>query len=90
MGRPAFLSSPAKHKFPQLPPSSQSRSTQGASGEFSGWSNVGGQAHVGQLGQQMPMSGNMGMPMGSMHNMTQEEWDSRMGFHGMMLSMGMQ
>ena len=34
--------------------------------------------------------GNMGMPMGSMHNMTQEEWDSRMAFQGMMPSMGMQ
>ena len=41
----------------------------------------------------MPTSGNMGnmgMPMGSMHSMTQEEWDSRMAFQGMMLSMGMQ
>ena len=43
--------------------------------------------------QQMPASGNMGnmgMPIGSMHNMTQEEWDSRMAFQGMMPSMGMQ
>ena len=88
------MSSPAKHtKFPSPPPSSQSRSVQGASGDFSGWSNVGGQAPIGQLGQQMPTSGimgNMGMPMGSMHNMTKEEWDSRMGFKGMMPSMGMQ
>ena len=93
MSRPGFLSSPAKHKFPPPAPSSQSRSAQGASGEFSGWSNVGGQARVGPLGQQMPTSGNMGkmgMPMGSMHNMTQEEWESRMGFQGMMSSMGMQ
>ena len=103
MGRPGFLNSPAKHtKFPLPPASSQTRSTQGASGEFSGWSNIGGQARVGQLGQQMPTSGNMqqmptsgnmgnmGMPMGSMHNMTQEEWDSRMAFQGMMPSMGMQ
>ena len=59
------------------------RSAQGASGEFSGWSNVSGQACVGQLSQQMPTSGNMGkmrMPMVSMHNMSQEEWDSQMGF----------
>ena len=94
MGRPDFLNSPGKHtRFPLPTPSSQSRSAQGASGDFSGWSNVGRQAHVGQLGQQMPMSGNMGnmgMPMGSMHNMTQEEWDSRMGFQGMMPSMVMQ
>ena len=43
--------------------------------------------------QQMPASGNMGnmgMPIGSMHTMTQEEWDSRMAFQGMMPSMGMQ
>ena len=77
MGGSGFLSSPAKHtKFPPPTRSSQSRSTQGASGDFSGWSNVGGQARVGQLGQQMPTSGNMGnmgMPMGSMHTMTQEE-----------------
>ena len=95
MGQPGFLSSPAKHtKFPPPPPSSQSRLAQGASGNISGWSNVGGQARIGQLGQQMPTSagnmGNMGMPMGSMHNMTQEERDSRMGFQGMMPSMGMQ
>ena len=93
MGWPGFLNSPAKHKYPPPPPSSQSRSAQGTSGEFSGWSNVGGQARVGKLRQQMPTSGNignMGMPMGSMHNMTQEEWDSRMGFQGMMPSMGMQ
>ena len=52
-----------------------------------------GKARVGQLGQEMPTSGNMGnmgMPMGSMHNITQEEWDSRMGFQGMMSIMGMQ
>ena len=94
MGQPGFLSSPAKHtKFPPSPASSQMRSDQGASGDFSGWSNVGGQARVGQLGQQMPTSGNMGnmgMLMGSMHTMTQEEWDSRMAFQGMMQSMGMQ
>ena len=65
MGWPGFLNSPAKHtKFPPPPASSQTRSAQGASGEFSGWSNM----------------GNMGMPMGSMHTMTQEEWDSRMAF----------
>ena len=73
MGWPDFLNSPAKHTKsppppPPPPPSSQSCSAQGASGDFSGWSNVGGQARVGQLGQQMPTSGNMG-------NMTQEEWD---------------
>ena len=121
MGRPGFLNSPAKHtKFPLPPASSQTRSAQGASGDFSGWSNVGRQARVGQLGQQMPASanmqqmpasanmqqmpasanmqqmpasgnmGNMGMPIGSMHTMTQEEWDSRMAFQGMMPSMGMQ
>ena len=112
MGRPGFLNSPAKHtKFPLPPASSQTRSAQGASGDFSGWSNVGGQARVDQLGQQMPASanmqqmpasanmqqmpasgnmGNMGMPIGSMHTMTQEEWDSRMAFQGMMPSMGMQ
>ena len=94
MGQPGFLSSPAKHtKLPPPPPSSQSRSAQGASGDISGWSNVRGQARIGQLGQQMPTSGNMGnmgMPMGSMHNMTQQERDSRMGFQGMMPSMGMQ
>ena len=89
MGQPGFLSSQAKHKFPPPPLSSHSRSAQGASGEFSGWSNVGRQARVGQLGQQMPTSGNVGMPMGSMHNMTQEELDSPMGFQGMIPSMGM-
>ena len=80
MGWPGFFNSPAKHtKFSPPPTSSQTRSAQGASGDFSGWSNVGGQDRVGQLGQQMPTSGNMGnmgMPIGSMHNMTQEEWDS--------------
>ena len=41
MGRSGFLSSPAKHtKFPPQPPSSQSHSAEGASGDFSGWSNV--------------------------------------------------
>ena len=40
MGRPGFFNSPAKHtKFPLPPASSQTRSAQGASGEFSGWSN---------------------------------------------------
>ena len=59
MSRPGFLSSPTKHtKFPPPPASSQTCSAQGASGDFSGWSNVGGQARVGQLGQQMPTSGN--------------------------------
>ena len=90
MGRAGFMSSPTKHKFPLPPQSSQTLSAQGQSGEFSGWSKIGGQARVGQVGQQMPASGNVGMPMGSMHNMTQEEWDSRMGFHGMMPGMGMQ
>ena len=48
MGRPGFLNSPAKHtKIPLPPASSQTRSAQGASGEFSGWSNVGGQATIG-------------------------------------------
>ena len=88
MGQPGFLSSTAKHtKFPLRPASLQTHSAQGASGDFSGWSNVG------QLGQQMPTSGNMGnmgMPMGSMHTMTLEEWDSRMAFQGTMPSMGMQ
>ena len=37
----------------------QTRAAQGAAGEFCGWSNVGRQARVGQLGQQMPTSGNM-------------------------------
>ena len=90
IGRPGFVSSPAKHKFPQPPQSSQTCSAQGQSGEFSGWSNVGGQARIGLVGQQMPTSGNMGMSMGSMHNMTHEEWDSRIGFHSMMPCMGMQ
>ena len=84
------MSSPTKHKFPLPPQSSQTRSAQGQSGEFSGWSNVGGQACIGPVSQQMPASGNVGMPMDSMHNMTQEEWDSGMGIHGMMLDMGMQ
>ena len=75
MGRPGFVSSPAKHKFPLPPQSSQTLSAKGPSGEFSGWSNVDGQARVGQVGHQMPASGNVGMPMGCMHNM---------GFHGMM------
>ena len=40
LGRPTFLSSPAKQKFSPPPPSSQNRLAPGTSGEFSGWSNV--------------------------------------------------
>ena len=69
---PAFLSSPAKQKFP-LTPSAQLR----PSADFSGWSNVGGQARIGQVSQQMgtavPTPVTTGIPMGSMHSMGQQQ-----------------
>ena len=71
MHPPAFLSSPAKQKFP-LTPSAQLR----PSADFSGWSNVGRQARTGQVSQMgtaVPTPVTTGIPMGSMHSMGQQQ-----------------